>query len=84
MARPKTVTLKGAAARAYFLASSGVPPQTEEDALQSIATRIHMELHADNLTGAVEILQHLLKHGALKTGESLTVDAGSGLARKQG
>jgi len=72
MRRSKTVTLKGDAAKAFFLASAGVPPRTEEDALQSIATRIHMEMSTDNLPGAVGILRHLLKHGTMKTGETLS------------
>lgn len=69
--RGKTITFEGDAAKAFFLQLSGRPPQTEEEAYQSIATRLHAEMVDKNLTGAVVLLKCLTKYGAMKTAETL-------------
>lgn len=68
---PKTISLKGAAAQAFFMTQSGVAPKTEAEAYVAVATYVHAAIHGGNTTGAVKILEHLVQHGALKTAESL-------------
>lgn len=63
----KTITLKGDAARAFILMKTGHKPQTEGDALDMIATRIHMEVHAGNMRGAIAILRSAIEHGVHRT-----------------
>lgn len=63
----KTVTLKGEAARAFIMMQTGHKPQTEGDALDMIATRIHMEVYADNMRGAVAILRSAIENGVNRT-----------------
>jgi len=69
--RGRTITFDGPAAKAFFLQLTGRPPTTEEEAYQSIATRIHAEMVDKNLTGAVALLKHMTKHGVMKTAEVL-------------
>lgn len=68
----KTVTLKGAAAKAFILAYKGVVPKTEDEAFQTIATRICLEVKGANMPRAVEFLKLLVKDGPMKTAELLT------------
>lgn len=69
--RGRTITFDGAAAKAFMLQLTGRPPTTEEEAYQSIATRIHAEMVEKNLTGSVELLKCMMKHGVMKTAEML-------------
>ncbi len=72
MARGKTVTLKGAAARAFVESMKGVEPENELVALERIATRIHMEMATGNMKGAVAVLQLLLRTDARETAKALS------------
>lgn len=72
MPRSRSVTLKGDAAKAFILSQAGVKPKTDVEALQLIATRIHMEIRTENMKGAVQILEHLVKYGAASTAEAVS------------
>jgi hypothetical protein len=72
LARGKTITLKGAAARAFVETLKGVEPENEIVALERIATRIHMEMSSGNMKGAVAVLQLLLRTDACETSKALS------------
>jgi hypothetical protein len=65
--KSRTVTLEGAAARAFLLSRAGHAPVTEKDAYESIATRIHLEIRAGNMVGAVKLLETMTALGCMKT-----------------
>jgi hypothetical protein len=71
MARGKSITLKGPAAQAFVESMKGVEPKNEDDALKRIATRVHMEMSAGNMKGAVEVLRVLTQSGAIVTAKAL-------------
>lgn len=72
MARGKSITLKGAAARAFVEGMKGLEPKTDTDAFERVATRVHMEMSAGNMTGAVAVLQTLVRLGARDTAKALS------------
>lgn len=78
MPRPKTVTLKGAAARAFFIQRAGQPPKSEEEALLSIVSSIHVYMKLDKTTDAVELLKTAINHGPMKTADALSKVAQAG------
>lgn len=65
MARSKTISLKGPAAKAFIeMASEG--PKTDEDVLAGTATIIHMYVQAGDLPKAVQVLKSFLANGRSK------------------
>lgn len=68
----RTVSLRGDAAKAFILAYKGVEPKTEDEALQTIATLVCMEVKGGSMQDAVRILKLLLKEGPMETGKLLT------------
>jgi hypothetical protein len=68
----RTITLRGDAAKAFVESHLGLAPMSEEDALRRIATRVHMEVSAGNMTGAVALLTILTKSGPLKAAEAIS------------
>jgi len=69
--RSKSITLKGAAARAFVESLSGTKPKSEQDASERIATRIHMEVHSGNMAGAVALVKLVSQQGIDQTVKAL-------------
>lgn len=72
MARGKTVSLKGAAARAFVESMKGTEPKSDADAFERLATRIHMEVSVGNMNGAVAVLGRLVQAGAVATAKEIS------------
>jgi hypothetical protein len=60
MAKTKTISLKGSAAKAFIQMARNEAP-SEEDLLAQVATSIHMYVKTDQMAKAIEILKTVLK-----------------------
>jgi hypothetical protein len=60
MARSRSVSLKGAAAQAFIEMAIGKPAESPEQALERVATMVHMFVKTDQMPKAVEVLKQLL------------------------
>lgn len=64
MGRSRTVSFKGAAAKAYVEAAMGKLPATDNDKLERIATFIFGHVQSGDMAGARLILKIMLDEGA--------------------
>jgi hypothetical protein len=70
--KSKSITLKGAAAKAFVESKMGKRAETDEERIERVLMAVELALKGGERRGAARIVEHLAKRGLEATADALT------------